>query len=59
MDFFVRCPTSLCNQPLFKDVISGQLDADRADYLLRDSIHTGVNYGLYDRNRLINCIDIG
>ena len=44
---------------LFKDVISGQLDADRADYLLRDSIHTGVNYGLYDRNRLINCIDIG
>lgn len=44
---------------LFKDVISGQLDADRADYLLRDSIHTGVNYGLYDKNRLINCIDIG
>lgn len=44
---------------LFKDIISGQLDADRADYLLRDSIHTGVNYGLYDKNRLINCIDIG
>lgn len=44
---------------LFKGIISGQLDADRADYLLRDSIHTGVNYGLYDKNRLINCIDIG
>ena len=44
---------------LFKGIISGQLDADRADYLLRDSIHTGVNYGLYDRSRLINCIDIG
>lgn len=44
---------------LFKGIISGQLDADRADYLLRDSIHTGVSYGLYDRNRLINCIDIG
>ena len=44
---------------LFKELISGQLDADRADYLLRDSIHVGVNYGLYDRNRLINCIDIG
>jgi len=44
---------------LFKGIISGQLDADRADYLLRDSIHTGVNYGLYDRGRLINCIDIG
>lgn len=44
---------------LFKGIISGQLDADRADYLLRDSIHTGVDYGLYDKNRLINCIDIG
>lgn len=44
---------------LFKGIISGQLDADRADYLLRDSIHVGVNYGLYDRDRLINCIDIG
>lgn len=44
---------------LFKGIISGQLDADRADYLLRDSIHTGVNYGMYDKNRLINCIDIG
>lgn len=44
---------------LFKEIISGQLDADRADYLLRDSMHIGVNYGIYDRNRLINCIDIG
>lgn len=44
---------------LFKEIISGQLDADRADYLLRDSIHTGVSYGLYDRNRFINCIDLG
>lgn len=44
---------------LFKEIISGQLDADRADYLLRDSIHTGVSYGMYDKNRLINCIDIG
>lgn len=44
---------------LFKEIISGQLDADRADYLLRDSIHTGVNYGLYDRSRFVACIDIG
>ena len=43
---------------LWKDIISGQLDADRADYLLRDSLHLGVNYGLYDRNRLINCMTL-
>ena len=40
-------------------LISGQLDADRADYLLRDSLHLGVDYGSYDRNRLINCITLG
>ncbi|MBC8539219.1 HD domain-containing protein [Christensenellaceae bacterium NSJ-63] len=44
---------------LWKELISGQIDADRADYLLRDSIHLGVNYGLYDRNRLINCLTLG
>lgn len=41
---------------LWKSLISGQLDADRADYLLRDSIHSGVSYGIYDRNRLIHCL---
>jgi len=40
-------------------LISGQLDADRADYLLRDSLHLGVNYGLYDRNRLVSCTTLG
>ena len=44
---------------IWKDLISGQLDADRADYLLRDSKHLGVNYGLYDRDRLVKCMTIG
>ena len=44
---------------LWKELISGQIDADRADYLLRDSLHLGVAYGLYDRNRLINCLTLG
>lgn len=44
---------------IWKELISGQIDADRADYLLRDSLHIGVNYGLYDRNRLVNCITVG
>lgn len=44
---------------IWKDLISGQLDADRSDYLLRDSIHLGVSYGLYDKDRLINSITIG
>lgn len=44
---------------LWKELISGQLDADRADYLLRDSLHLGVSYGIYDKNRLISCMTIG
>ena len=31
-----------------KKIISGELDADRADFLLRDSYFCGVKYGEYD-----------
>ena len=34
--------------PLLRAIVSGELDADRMDYLLRDSFYTGVNYGHYD-----------
>ncbi|MBI5153622.1 HD domain-containing protein [Candidatus Poribacteria bacterium] len=34
-------------------VISSQLDADRFDYLLRDSHMTGVKYGVFDLERLL------
>src|ERR1044071_6865331 len=37
----------------WRDLLSGQLDADRMDYLLRDSHHTGVNYGKFDLHRII------
>lgn len=43
---------------LWKDLISGQIDADRADYLLRDSRHLGVNYGIYDKDRLVSCMTV-
>ena len=33
-------------------VVSNFIDADRGDYLLRDSYHAGVEYGLYDIERL-------
>ncbi|MCL2846271.1 MAG: HD domain-containing protein [Firmicutes bacterium] len=44
--------------PLFAQLTSEQLDADRADYLLRDSYHIGVNYGIYDHRLLINSLRI-
>lgn len=41
---------------LWKEIISGQMDADRMDYLLRDSYHSGVSYGRYDLDRVINTV---
>ncbi|MBE6500669.1 MAG: HD domain-containing protein, partial [Methanobrevibacter thaueri] len=35
-------------------IISGELDVDRMDYLLRDSHNTGVSYGIIDYQRIIS-----
>ena len=43
---------------LWSEIISGQLDADRIDYLARDSIHTGVDYGKFDWQRLVNSVEM-
>jgi len=43
---------------IWKDLITGQADADRADYLLRDSLHLGVTYGVYDRYRLVHSLTV-
>jgi len=44
-------------QPIFwRDLISGQMDADRMDYLLRDAYHCGVEYGKYDLKRIVTTI---
>ncbi len=37
---------------------AGQIDADKMDYLIRDSFYCGVNYGLIDINRLIDSIHV-
>lgn len=41
---------------LLSSIISGEIDADRIDYLTRDSHHTGVIYGKFDYMRLIDTI---
>ncbi len=37
-----------------KSIISGDLDADQLDYLMRDSHYTGVGYGVIDLPRILN-----
>lgn len=41
---------------ILRDIVSGQVDADRSDYLLRDSHHCGVDYGRFDHRRMIECL---
>ena len=52
-------PKVLGREILWRDLISSQLDADRGDYLLRDSLHIGVKYGIYDLDRLLVTIGLG
>lgn len=46
-------------EPFIKDIVSSQLDADRMDYLLRDSLMTGARYGQYDSEWIVNALGIG
>ena len=39
-------------------LVSSQLDVDRMDYLLRDSLMTGVKYGIYDLEWVMKSIEI-
>jgi len=38
---------------LLFQILSGELDVDKMDYLLRDSLFCGVRYGSYDLDRLL------
>ena len=39
-------------------LISGELDVDRMDYLVRDAHHTGVPYGTIDHGRLVRGLEL-
>ena len=41
-----------------RQLVSSQLDVDRMDYLLRDSLMTGAKYGIYDLEWIISALAI-
>lgn len=43
---------------LLNQLVSGQLDADRMDYLLRDAYFTGTSYGNFDLERIIRTMRV-
>ena len=49
-------PAPSARELVWKDLVSGQMDADRMDYLLRDAYHSGVQYGHYDLGRVVHTL---
>ena len=45
--------TGFKRSTLCSDIVSGSLDADKLDYLRRDSYFLGVAYGMFDLERII------
>ncbi len=43
---------------LLNGILSSSIDADRMDYLVRDSYYCGVSYGKFDLQRLLKIIDV-
>ncbi|MEZ0537236.1 HD domain-containing protein [Caldicellulosiruptoraceae bacterium PP1] len=48
--------SKVSSKKLIINLISSQLDVDRMDYLLRDSIVAGVSYGHFDLERLLRVL---
>ena len=44
------------DKPFLISLINSQLDADKFDYLLRDSHYAGVKYGIFDFDRLLDSL---
>lgn len=53
-----RDPGENSEYTFLKSFMDSELDCDKMDYLLRDSIYCGVNYGKYDVERLILSLTI-
>ncbi|NIQ07269.1 MAG: HD domain-containing protein [Candidatus Korarchaeota archaeon] len=46
------------SKPYLKQIVSSAVDADKLDYIKRDTYHTGAEYGFIDTDRIINCLSL-
>ena len=58
LDMAIEMFTQEYSRPFFHQLISGQLDVDRLDYLKRDSFYTGVSEGAINSERLISMLNV-
>src|SRR6185369_7835069 len=59
VDALLDIITGESDNPLVTSVLHSAIDSDKVDYLLRDSIHCGVEYGrVIDLERLLDSLTI-
>jgi HD superfamily phosphohydrolase len=58
LDMAIRIFNGQYSKPFLHQLISGQLDLDRMDYLNRDSFFTGVSEGVISFDRIIKMLNI-
>lgn len=46
-------------EDIFAAVVSSQFDADRLDYIQRDRLMAGVEFGHFDSDWLFDCLEVG
>ncbi len=50
--------SNTCSKKFLHQLVSGQLDVDRLDYLMRDSFFTGVSEGVIGTDRIIKMLNV-
>jgi HD superfamily phosphohydrolase len=58
LEHAIQIFTGTCRRPFFHQLVSGQLDVDRLDYLTRDSFFTGVSEGVIGTERIIKMMNV-
>lgn len=58
LDLAIRIFTGDYPKKFLHQMVSGQLDMDRLDYLRRDSFYTGVQEGVIGHDRIINMLSV-
>ena len=58
LDLAIQIFTNQYHQPFLHQLISGQLDMDRMDYLSRDSFFSGVSEGVIGYDRILKMLTV-
>ena len=58
LDLAIQIFTNQYPKKFLYQLVSGQLDMDRLDYLNRDSFYSGVSEGVVGYDRIINMLDV-